>query len=135
MKRLSHAYLSNIFFVQYKCLATNKLWHVKNDCFCTGHQYWPERSLKGALAVRIHKTWQCRTKTGLWVDIMLFSWAFCLMEFSNNFNYAANQSVHLQIEVASSFPEKLISTVGNVPDCRSRGREFNPNPVPYFRGD
>ena len=33
------------------------------------------------------------------------------------------------------------STVGNlsdcsyVSDCRSRSREFNPGPVPYFRGD
>ena len=33
------------------------------------------------------------------------------------------------------------STVGNVSgyrcvsDCRSRGREFDPGPVPYFRGD
>ena len=32
------------------------------------------------------------------------------------------------------------SAVGNVPgyrcvpDCNSRGREFNPGPVPYFRG-
>ena len=33
------------------------------------------------------------------------------------------------------------SAVGNVSgyrcvsDCRSRGREFDPSPVPYFRGD
>ena len=33
------------------------------------------------------------------------------------------------------------SSVGNVSgyrceaDCRSRGREFDPGPVPYFRGD
>ena len=33
------------------------------------------------------------------------------------------------------------SAVGNVSgnrcesDCRSRGREFDPGPVPYFRGD
>ena len=33
------------------------------------------------------------------------------------------------------------SAVGNVSDyrcvsdCRSRGREFDPDPVPYFRGD
>ena len=33
------------------------------------------------------------------------------------------------------------SAVGKVPgnrcvsDCRSRGREFNPGPVPYFPGD
>ena len=25
--------------------------------------------------------------------------------------------------------------VGNMADCRSRGREFDPGPVPYFRGD
>ena len=36
---------------------------------------------------------------------------------------------------------KLRSAVGNVSgyrcvsDCRSRGREFDPGPVPYFRGD
>ena len=24
---------------------------------------------------------------------------------------------------------------GNVSDCRSRGCEFDPGPVPYFRGD
>ena len=28
-----------------------------------------------------------------------------------------------------------VSAVGNAPDCRSRGREFNPSPVPYFSGD
>ena len=27
------------------------------------------------------------------------------------------------------------SAVGKVSDCRSRGREFDPGPVPYFRGD
>ena len=27
------------------------------------------------------------------------------------------------------------SAVDNVSDCRSRGREFDPDPVPYFRGD
>ena len=29
----------------------------------------------------------------------------------------------------------LHSAVGNVSDCRSRGRELDPDPVPYFRGD
>ena len=29
----------------------------------------------------------------------------------------------------------LLSAVGNVSDCRSRGREFDPGPVSYFRGD
>ena len=37
--------------------------------------------------------------------------------------------------------QKPRSAVGNVSgyrcvsDCRSRGREFDPGPVPYFRGD
>ena len=29
----------------------------------------------------------------------------------------------------------LRSTVDNVSDCRSRGHEFDPSPVPYFCGD
>ena len=53
------------------------------------------------------------------------------------------------IPMRNSFVEKRIiqgitgphSAVGNVSgyrcvsDCRSRGREFDPGPVPYFRGD
>ena len=41
----------------------------------------------------------------------------------------------------SSFFAGPVSAVGNVSgyrcvsDCRSRGREFDPGPVPYFRGD
>ena len=27
------------------------------------------------------------------------------------------------------------SAVGNVTDSRSRGSEFDPGPIPYFRGD
>ena len=27
------------------------------------------------------------------------------------------------------------SAVGNLPDCSSRGREFDPSLVPYFHGD
>ena len=47
----------------------------------------------------------------------------CLMKFANNTG------------------ARLRSAVGNVSvyrcvsDCRSRGREFDPGPVPYFRGD
>ena len=29
----------------------------------------------------------------------------------------------------------LRSAVGNMSDCRSRDPEFDPGPVPYFRGD
>ena len=46
-------------------------------------------------------------------------------------------------ELASVPPESRIKynkpeprgAVGNVFDCRSRGHEFDPGPVPYFRGD
>ena len=40
-----------------------------------------------------------------------------------------------------SSPTRLCSAVGNTSgnrwesDCRSRGREFDPGPVPYFLGD
>ena len=29
----------------------------------------------------------------------------------------------------------LLSAVGNMSDCRSRGSKFDPSPVPYFHGD
>ena len=45
------------------------------------------------------------------------------------------------LNVFTSFTTGPHSAVGNVSgyrcvsDCRSRGREFDPGPVPYFRGD
>ena len=47
--------------------------------------------------------------------------------------------IYFQFSLASI--AGLRSAVGNmsgyrcVSDCRSRGREFDPGPVPYFRGD
>ena len=44
-------------------------------------------------------------------------------------------------KVHNMLPTRPRSAVGNVSgyrcvsDCRSRGREFDPCPVPYFRGD
>ena len=51
-----------------------------------------------------------------------------------------------QVVFCLAIPEPYLragprSAVGNVSgyrcvsDCRSRGREFDPGPVPYFRGD
>ena len=47
--------------------------------------------------------------------------------------------------IALNFTRKLVTrlcmAVGNMPDCRyvsdcrSRGQEFDPGPIPYFRGD
>ena len=48
--------------------------------------------------------------------------------------------LEMRSEVTVTVTE-LRSAVGNVSgyrcvsDCRSRGREFDPGPVPYFRGD
>ena len=49
-------------------------------------------------------------------------------------------SLHHKLHV-STYINGPRSAVGNVPgyrcvsDCRSRGRQFDPGPVPYFRGD
>ena len=54
--------------------------------------------------------------------------------------------INSQVSTVSLFLHKYIftgprSAVGNVSgyrcvsDCRSRGREFDPGPVPYFGGD
>ena len=54
------------------------------------------------------------------------------------FDYAVNQYF---VHILSLVSDKPRSAVGNVSgyrcvsDCRSRGREFDPGPVPYFRGD
>ena len=65
-------------------------------------------------------------------------------------SHCAPQSTERYIEntrclLISSLPVRPFagprSAVGNVSgyrcvsDCRSRGREFDPGPVPYFRGD
>ena len=75
--------------------------------------------------------------------------------FHENFIFANSAKRHtcelyVVDGVISPFPEDFIftklrtgpcSAVGNmsgyrcVSDCRSRGREFDPGPVPYFRGD
>ena len=46
-----------------------------------------------------------------------------------------------KVQKIAAFATGPRSTVGNVSgyrcmsDCNSRGREFDPGPVPYFRGD
>ena len=42
------------------------------------------------------------------------------------------------IEILFTGPRSAVGNVSGyrcVSDCRSRGREFDPGPVPYFRGD
>ena len=51
------------------------------------------------------------------------------------------QNLQEQVMVHKLLKTGPRSAVGNVSgyrcvsDCRSRGREFDPGPVPYFRGD
>ena len=45
---------------------------------------------------------------------------------------------YLQQTTSATGPRSAVGNVSGyrcVSDCRSRGREFDPGPVPYFRGD
>ena len=69
--------------------------------------------------------------------IKLFS---CSTQLSTKFHLLIKTKILTSKEV-SCFKSLSLSAVGNVSgnrcesDCRSRGREFDPGPVPYFRGD
>ena len=67
---------------------------------------------------------------------------FCFRNKKIKFDYALLpgglvQKVHIyNLEITG--PRSAVSNVSGyrcVSDCRSRGREFDPGPVPYFRGD
>ena len=48
------------------------------------------------------------------------------------------QKLHLSSLLFLAGPGSAVGNVSGhrcVSDCRSRGREFDPGPVPYFRGD
>ena len=78
---------------------------------------------------------------------------FCLVSLSAILAYMVNSIAKENIAATTLKLVKLIkefyityitgprSAVGNVSgyrcvsDCRSRGREFDPGPIPYFRGD
>ena len=63
------------------------------------------------------------------------------MEFSIKYDTIKTLWSIAYIEVSHAILAGPPSTVSNVSgyrcvsDCRSRGREFDPGPVPYFRGD
>ena len=47
-------------------------------------------------------------------------------------------SIGISQNMACTGPRSAVGNVSSyrcVSDCRSRGREFDPGPVPYFRGD
>ena len=58
----------------------------------------------------------------------------CQTEWSLNFGKGLGQAEGSQ----AAFPRSAIGNVSGyrcMSDCRSRGREFDPGPGPYFRGD
>ena len=69
-------------------------------------------------------------------DMSRFSMVWTITESESS--PTPNLCVSEQQRLVSTGPR---SAVGNVSgyrckaDCRSRGREFDPGPVPYFRGD
>ena len=48
-----------------------------------------------------------------------------------------NKFSHFSIKTYTGLRSAVSNVSGNrcESDCRSRGREFDPGPVPYFRGD
>ena len=59
--------------------------------------------------------------------------------FINDIVKCIGASIHLFADDTSlTGPRSAVGNVSGyrcVSDCRSRGREFDPGPVPYFRGD
>ena len=85
---------------------------------------------------------------GNFSKILLSPDFFKIKVFINSFRNSIRVSNSLDTDKAKHFGPDLgqnftgpRNAVGNVSgyrcvsDCRSRGREFDPGPVPYFRGD
>ena len=52
--------------------------------------------------------------------------------------FRKNKTILILISFRRAGPRRAVGNVSGyicVSDCRSRGREFDPGPVPYFRGD
>ena len=66
--------------------------------------------------------------------------AFKVSEKSSNIARGNAETSHAVTGITDFKRTGPRSAVGNVsgykcvPDCKSRGREFDPGPVPYFRG-
>ena len=53
-------------------------------------------------------------------------------------NYQLSKNIVHEIKFGNTGPRSAVGNVSGyrcMSDCRSRGREFDPGPVPYFRGD
>ena len=49
--------------------------------------------------------------------------------------YVEQQRLHITMNTGPRSAVGNVSGYRCVSDCNSRGREFDPGPVPYFRGD
>ena len=78
------------------------------------------------------------SKTAIMLTISFLFYALFSNILWNKMLYLSIVATYIRIPF---WPAGRRSTVGNVSgyrcvsDCRSRGRKFDPGPVPYFRGD
>ena len=63
--------------------------------------------------------------------------AFCLLQLQNTRRDFTVILVHMSLDIDTGSRSAVGNVSGNrcESDCRSRGREFNPGPVPYFSRD
>ena len=71
---------------------------------------------------------------GLQFVIVVFPILTCSFDTTSASVFQELVSVPLESRINYNKAEPR-SAVGNVSDCRARGHEFEPGPVPYFRGD
>ena len=67
-------------------------------------------------------------------DIIIIEYGKC-SKIQTLFFFCSQRNVGYQGLNSENASTRPLSTVGNKSDCRSRGREFNPGPIPYFHGD
>ena len=82
-----------------------------------------------SLSTKVTKTYNIDI-TLIWMQLHVI-----LSNFVRSFT--VRNCIHL-IYTTTTGPRSAVGNVSGyrcVSDCRSRGREFDPGPVPYFRGD
>ena len=70
--------------------------------------------------------------------IRLNIWQMIHMQYTALLGFLRQQQNLILLSVANLLLHSAVSNVSGYrceSDCRSRGHEFDPGPVPYFRGD
>ena len=91
------------------------------------HGFRARRSCETQLISTIQEIARNMTQKGQ-VDVIL-------LDFAKAFDKVPH---HRLLHKLNTGPRSAVGNVSGyrcVSDCRSRGREFDPGPVPYFRGD